>query len=74
MDAPHSASNPFMLMMHPEVVLQALETSERLSSLKRRVCRPLDKPLIPRAGDAQVAYDLSIDAEPELDEPESAAE
>lgn len=36
--------NPFMLMMHPEVVLAAVAKSERLERLNRRLCRPLDKP------------------------------
>ena len=36
--------NPFMLMMHPEVVLAAMEKSERLSQLNRHLCRPLDRP------------------------------
>jgi hypothetical protein len=35
--------NPFMLMMHPEVVLAAIENSERLGKLERRLCRPLDR-------------------------------
>ncbi len=36
--------NPFMLMMHPEVVLAAVAKSTRLEQLNRRLCRPLDKP------------------------------
>ena len=36
--------NPFMLMLNPEIVLAAIEKSERLSQLNRRLCRPLDKP------------------------------
>lgn len=36
--------NPFMLMMNPEVVLAAVERSERLSRLNRHLCRPLDRP------------------------------
>lgn len=35
--------NPFMLMMQPEVVLAAIENSERLGQLNRRLCRPLDR-------------------------------
>lgn len=35
--------NPFMLMLQPEVVLAAIENSERLSRLDRRLCRPLDR-------------------------------
>jgi hypothetical protein len=44
--------NPFALMMNPESVLQAIEGSARLDGLQRRVCRPLDKPLIPKKGEA----------------------
>lgn len=46
--------NPFMLMMHPEVVLAAIENSERLGKLERRMCRPLDRqvPGSPAAEDA----------------------
>jgi hypothetical protein len=36
--------NPFMLMLQPEVVLAAMEKSERLSGLNRHLCRPLDRP------------------------------
>lgn len=36
--------NPFMLMINPEVVLAAMEKSERLSQLNRQTCRPLDRP------------------------------
>jgi hypothetical protein len=35
--------NPFMLMLHPEVVLAAVERSERLGQLNRHLCRPLDR-------------------------------
>jgi hypothetical protein len=43
------ASNPFGLMMNPQAILDAVERSERLGGLQRRICRPLDKPLIPHA-------------------------
>ena len=36
--------NPFLLMLNPEVVLAAIEKSERLGQLNRRLCRPLDRP------------------------------
>lgn len=39
--------NPFMLMLNPEVVLAAVEKSERLSQLNRHLCRPLDRPVLP---------------------------
>ena len=35
--------NPFMLMIEPEVVLAAIENSERLGRLNRHLCRPLDR-------------------------------
>lgn len=35
--------NPFMLMVEPEVVLAAIENSERLGRLNRHLCRPLDR-------------------------------
>lgn len=41
-----SAANPFLLMMNPEAVLRAVESSERLRALDRHVCRPLDKPML----------------------------
>ena len=36
--------NPFMLMLNPEIVLAAIENSERLGQLNRHLCRPLDRP------------------------------
>jgi hypothetical protein len=35
--------NPFMLMLNPEVVLAAMEKSEKLAQLNRHQCRPLDR-------------------------------
>lgn len=46
-------ANPFGLMMNPQSILEAVERSERLSGLQRRICRPLDKPIIPRLGTAE---------------------
>jgi hypothetical protein len=39
--------NPFMLMLHPEIVLAAVERSERLGQLNRHLCRPLDRQALP---------------------------
>jgi hypothetical protein len=66
MQTPDILGNPFALMMNPAEVFQALERSDRLQRLQRRVCRPLDKPLIARV--SQDDYDKAIDAEPESDE------
>ena len=55
-------SNPFALLMNPEVILAAIASSDRLARLKSRVCRPLDKPLIGLADDAEPAFDEGADA------------
>ena len=57
-----SQSNPFALLMDPEAVFRTIETSGRLDALRSRVCRPLDKPLIPRAPGADAAdFDDLVD-------------
>ncbi|MEY4563816.1 MAG: hypothetical protein RLZZ618_3093 [Pseudomonadota bacterium] len=56
-------ANPFALMMNPAEVFQALERSDRLERLQRRVCRPLDKPLIARVPASFTDYDRDIDSE-----------
>ena len=43
--------NPFALMLDPQAVFAQIECSERLERLHRRVCRPLDKPLLGGAAD-----------------------
>ena len=43
--------NPFALMIDPQAVLAQIESSDRLERLHRRVCRPLDKPLLGGAPD-----------------------
>lgn len=52
MAATQTLANPFALLVSPESVCQAVARSERLAHLRRRVCRPLDKPLIPLRGAA----------------------
>ncbi|CAN7375442.1 hypothetical protein [Rhizobacter sp. LjRoot28] len=56
-------ANPFALMLNPAEVFQAMERSHRLERLQRRVCRPLDKPLIARPTANFNDFDLAIDAE-----------
>lgn len=53
--------NPFMLMIAPEVVLAAIEGSERLGRLNRHLCRPLDRPMGPSAA-ATAATDQAEDS------------
>jgi hypothetical protein len=57
-------SNPFMLMIQPEVVLAAIEKSERLGSLNRRLCRPLDRlpDNLALATDAEGDADVDFDS------------
>jgi hypothetical protein len=71
------AVNPFSLMIEPEAVLQAVERSERLNRLRRHVCRPLDRPVIPKLAEAEddeqdeaCDIDLELDAE-SADAPET---
>ncbi|GCL61243.1 hypothetical protein [Pseudaquabacterium pictum] len=55
--------NPFALMIDPQAVLAQIEASDRLERLHRRVCRPLDKPLLGGAPDGgDDAADQSADA------------
>jgi hypothetical protein len=57
--------NPFSLMMEPEVVLQAMERSKTLRSLRRRQLRPLDKPLIPFSDSHVISDDAELFADSE---------
>ena len=59
-------ANPFALMMDPQGVVDAMERSERLQRLHRRVCRPLDKPLIPHADGEQDAFDREVDRDDDV--------
>ena len=45
----------------PEAVHAALAQSERLNSLKSRIWRPLDQPLIPRATTDVDTFDVAIE-------------
>ena len=60
----HTAANPFMMITDPEVILHAVTRSARLNGLARRVCRPLDRPLIPKIQRPDLAFhDAEIDAD-----------
>lgn len=37
------ARNPFMLMLDPQSILDAVEQSHRLEQLTSHICRPLDR-------------------------------
>lgn len=58
------AHNPFMMMLRPDVVLAAVERSEKLGRLNRRLCHPLDRPVPAngnRSADASDAADADRD-------------
>ena len=57
-------ANPFVMMTDPETILLAVERSERLNLLSRKIYRPLDRPLIPKVGMKHLAaFDDEIDSE-----------
>ena len=56
-----SERNPFMLMINPEVVLAAMEKSERLGALNRHLCRPLDRQVTPGTPSAGALSDEAGD-------------
>ncbi len=58
-----TVANPFVMMTNPDTILQAVERSERLNRLSRKVYRPLDRPLIPKVGAKDLTeFDNAIDA------------
>jgi hypothetical protein len=62
--------NPFMLMLNPEVVLAAVENSERLSQLNRHLCRPLDRPTFAAAKGTNDSVDTDDDIDVDAGEPQ----
>lgn len=63
-----AVANPFAMMLDPQQVARAVESSERLNRLHSRIYRPLDKPLLAKAPGDAADFDRLIDA---LPEPES---
>ena len=71
MNSTASRLNPFVLMLDPEAVINAMETSRNLRGLRHRICRPLDKPLIPKTHNSDRVllskFDAVIDNEEFMD-------
>ena len=65
------AGNPFALMMHPTDVLEAVERSNHLGGLQRRICRPLDRQMIPAKGAATAP---AADFDREIEQAEEPAD
>lgn len=59
-------ADPFAMLISPDEVMHAIERSDRLQRLQRRVYRPLDRPWIPLKASAD--FDSEMDAE--LDVPD----
>lgn len=70
METTTAERNPFMLLVQPEAVLAAIEKSERLESLNRHLCRPLDRPA---PGTARPEADGAPDADDEEGAPNPMA-
>jgi hypothetical protein len=60
-------NNPFALMLNPDQVFDAIGRSERLERLQRRVCRPLDKPVLPRTPADLNEFDQALDGQADTD-------
>jgi hypothetical protein len=60
-------SNPFMLMLHPEEVLAAMERSENLGRLNRRMCHPLDRVAPPAVPEPKGRHARLDDDDDDLD-------
>ncbi|MEH0165593.1 hypothetical protein ABT392_16875 [Paucibacter sp. JuS9] len=61
-DTAQSAANPFAMLLDLERVVREVECSERLNRLRRRVFRPLDKPVIAKTHDDAFDFDHQIEA------------
>ena len=64
MHAVPQIANPFALLTDPEAIFRAVEASQRLEGLNRRVCRPLDRaPRVDGQGAEHeaAAHDAAID-------------
>lgn len=60
-------STPFAMLVNPEVVLAQLMNSQGLAQVRGRICRPLDRPLIARTHDRDLAaHDAAIDEDDEI--------
>jgi hypothetical protein len=70
---PAPISNPFSLIVNPQAVLDAVQRSERLHNLQRRIYRPLGQPLSERDGEA-TGFDTALDGDGAEPEPRTRSE
>lgn len=64
----HAHPNPFGLLLDPERVLRAMESSERLARLRSRIYHPLDEIRLKSTKSPCAHFDRLVDQMP--DEPE----
>jgi len=65
-----SLANPFVLLLNPEEVLRAMQNSERLQGLQRRVFRPLeDSSAVSGLARDAASFDALIDGDLEEEDP-----
>lgn len=65
MHASSHAADPFGMLIDPAAVQRALEGSQRLECLNRRICRPLDRVMPPKGAEGERAgLDAAVDAQP----------
>jgi hypothetical protein len=67
MHAVPQIANPFALLTDPEAIFRAVESSPRLESLNRRVCRPLDRAHREGTGDGTEATTQDAEADAVID-------
>ncbi|TXI16293.1 MAG: hypothetical protein E6Q67_14630 [Roseateles sp.] len=61
------SADPFAMLVAPEQVMRAIERSDRLQRLQRRVYRPLDRPWIPHRATVGQPQDLSPESDDQDD-------
>ncbi|HVK33378.1 MAG TPA: hypothetical protein VM845_12860 [Burkholderiaceae bacterium] len=62
MHALSHAADPFGMLIDPAAIQRALEGSQRLECLNRRICRPLDRVMPPKAAEGdRAASDASVE-------------
>jgi hypothetical protein len=49
----HRVADPFGMLIDPQAIARALEGSQRLECLNRRICRPLDRVPQPKSDDSE---------------------
>lgn len=61
----HAHSNPFGLLLDPERVVRAMESSERLARLRSRIYHPLDQIRLKSGNSPCAQFDRLVDQMPD---------